>query len=299
MSAGSGKGTIGVIGLGIMGGAMARNLAKAGFSVVGYDVDAGACDRAKAGGVAIAGSAADVAERAPDIVTSLAVTQAVYDTAGIIAATKAGPRTVIEASTLALDDKLAVGKILADAGHAIVDSPMLGTGPHAENAELVVYASGEDATLARLEPVFGAIGRKTMKLGPYGNGSKMKLVTNHLVAINNVAAGETMVLGMKAGLDARQVWEVINAGATNRVFEFRGKMMVDNQYVPPTMKISTWAKDMGAIGALAHGLAAPTPLFNATQAIYDAAMANGQGGEDTAAVCSVLERMAGIARAAK
>ena len=288
--------TIGVIGLGIMGGAMSRNLVKAGFTVVGYDIVPAACEKAKAGGVEIAASAVEVARRAPVIMTSLAVTKAVYATAEAIAAAKLEKRVIIEASTLQLEDKLAAGEILSAAGHTVLDCPMLGTGPHAENRELVVYASGDTATLTGLEPVFTAIGRKLFDMGDYGNGSRMKLVTNHLVAIYNVASAEAMVLGMKAGLDPHRIVEVISAGMSGRVFEFRAPMVAKDHYEPPTMKIDVWQKDMAAIGALGQSVGAPLPVFNSTRAIYDAAQAAGQGSMDVISTARVLERMAGFVR---
>jgi putative dehydrogenase len=108
-----------------------------------------------------------------------------------------------------------------------------------------------------------------------------------------------MVLGMKAGLEPRQVFELVRSGAGNsRVFELRGPMMAENRYDGDnvTMRISTWQKDMAVIGAFAQSVSAPTPLFSATEAIYNAAMSTGHAGHDTAAVCAVLEAMAGIHR---
>jgi 3-hydroxyisobutyrate dehydrogenase-like beta-hydroxyacid dehydrogenase len=93
------------------------------------------------------------------------------------------------------------------------------------------------------------------------------------------------------------IFKLSTAGAANsRIFELRGPMMVDNRYDEPTMRISTWQKDMSVIGAFAQKLGCPTPLFNATEPIYAAAMSTGHGAEDTAAVCAVLEAMAGVKR---
>jgi putative dehydrogenase len=128
----------------------------------------------------------------------------------------------------------------------------------------------------------------------------MKFVANLLVAIHNVASAEAMVLGMKAGLDPRQVFELATSGAgTSRVLELRGPMMAANSYDGEnlTMRIATWQKDMSVIGDFAQSIGAPTPLFSATEAIYNAAISMGHGAHDTAAVCAVLESMAGIKRA--
>jgi putative dehydrogenase len=106
-----------------------------------------------------------------------------------------------------------------------------------------------------------------------------------------------MVLGMKAGLDPKTVHDLVAAGAgTSRVFELRAPMMVRNRYDEATMKISTWQKDMAVIGEYAAHAGCPTPLFSATLPIYAAAMATGHAADDTAAVCAVLEGMAGIER---
>lgn len=288
---------IGVIGLGIMGGAFARNLATGSWTVIGYDMDAGRIAEAKAAGVEIAHSAEAVAETAADIITSLPTPRAVLDTAEVIARASGKNRTVVEASTLSLEDKLAFKDILEKAGHRVLDCPMSGTGAQAAVKDLVVFASGDSAAIKRLEPMFLGFARKVYDLGAYGNGSKMKFVANHLVAIHNVAAAEAMVLAMKAGLDPHQTVEVISSGAgTSRMFEMRAPMMARDNYLPATMRSTTWQKDMTVIGEFAADVACPTPLFNLSGTLYKSALAMGRGAEDTAAVCAVLEKMANVQR---
>ena len=184
--------------------------------MIGYDIDAARNREARAAGVEIAHSAEAVAETASDIITSLPKPQAVLDTAVVIARANAKGRTVIEASTLSLDDKMAFKATLERAGHTALDCPMSGTGAQAAVKDLVVFASGDSAAIARLEPAFMGFARKVYDLGAYGNGSKMKFVANHLVAIHNVAAAEAMVLAMKAGLDPRQTVEVISSAPAPR-----------------------------------------------------------------------------------
>jgi 3-hydroxyisobutyrate dehydrogenase-like beta-hydroxyacid dehydrogenase len=288
---------IGIIGLGIMGGAFARNLVGAGWSVLGYDTEPKRNAEARAAGVEIAHSAQAVAEAAADIVLSLPTPRAVLDIAEVIARSGAKSRTVVEASTLSLADKMAVKDTLEQAGHTALDCPMSGTGAQAAVKDLVVLASGDSAAILRLEPAFLGFARKVFDLGPYGNGSKMKFVANHLVAIHNVAAAEAMVLAMKAGLDPRQTVEVVSAGAgTSRVFELRAPMMAANTYLPATMRSTTWKKDLTVIGEFASDLGCPTPLFGLAATLHAAALAMGHGAEDSAAVCAALEAMAGIER---
>jgi 3-hydroxyisobutyrate dehydrogenase-like beta-hydroxyacid dehydrogenase len=289
--------TIGIIGLGIMGGAFARNLASAGWTVIGYDMDAQRNAEAKAAGVEIAHGVEAVAETVADIITSLPTPQAVLDTAEVIARAKAKGRTVVEASTLSLEDKMAFRVILEKAGHTVLDCPMSGTGAQAAVKDLVVFASGDSTAIKRLEPAFLGFARKVYDLGAYGNGSKMKFVANHLVAIHNVAAAEAMVLAMKAGLDPHQTVEVISSGAgTSRMFEMRAPMMARDNYLPATMRSTTWQKDMTVIGDFAADVACPTPLFDLSGTLYKSALALGRGAEDTAAVCAVLEKMANLQR---
>lgn len=288
-------GIAGMIGLGIMGGAMARNLVAHGWEVVGFDLSPERRDEAARNGIALAADVADLARRAPLIVTSLPSPAAVRATAEAIAATDVAPRTVAEASTLALEDKLAFEATLSGAGHVALDCPLSGTGSQAETRDLVVYASGDTGAIARMMPVFAALSREAHDLGAFGNGTRMKLVANLLVAIHNVASAEAMVLGAKAGLDPDQIVKLISTGAGNsRIFELRAPMMAADRYEPATMKISVWQKDMDVIGRFAAELGVETPLFSASGPVYAAAMEAGLGALDTAAVCRVIEGRSGV-----
>jgi 3-hydroxyisobutyrate dehydrogenase-like beta-hydroxyacid dehydrogenase len=106
-----------------------------------------------------------------------------------------------------------------------------------------------------------------------------------------------MVLAMKAGLDPEQTVEVVASGAgTSRVFELRAPMMAASQYLPATMRSSTWKKDLTVIGEFASDLGCPTPLFGLAAALHAATLAMGHGDDDSAAVCAALEKMAGVER---
>ncbi|MBV8755268.1 MAG: NAD(P)-dependent oxidoreductase [Hyphomicrobiales bacterium] len=300
MSAASAKGTVGVVGLGIMGGAIAKNLAASGWRVVGYDIDAARIAEATATGVETVANTAAVAAAAEAIITSLPTPAALDLTVQAIAGAKVARRVVIEASTFALDDKARAEAALRAAGHVLLDCPLSGTGAQARNRDLVIYASGDKASIAALKPLFADFSRHAYDLGAFGNGSKMKFVANLLVAIHNVASAEAFVLGMKAGLDPRQIYDLIKNGAGNsRVFELRGPFMAQDRYDGDnvTMKVGMWQKDMSVIGDFARKSGVPTPLFSATEPIYAAAMSTGHAGDDTASVCAVLEAMAGVKRA--
>jgi len=291
------KGIIGVIGLGIMGGAFAKNLAAAGWRVVGYDISAARRREAQSAGVTIAKNAADVAAQVPTILTSLPHPRALMETARKIAAAKLPSKVLVEMSTFAIADKEKAARILRKGGHVTLDTPVSGTGSQAAERDLVFYASGERRIIKRLRPMFEAFGRHVYDVGAFGNGSKMKYVANLLVAINNVASAEAMVLGMKAGLPPHLIYDLIKAGAGNsRVFELRAPMMVKGRYKDVTMKIDVWDKDMRVIGDYARKIKVPTPMFNASKPIYVKAQKSGLGAQDTAAVCAVLEKMAKVKR---
>lgn len=284
---------VGVIGLGIMGGAMSANLVRAGWRVLGFDTDRAKREAAAAQGAEARGGLESVARDAPLLLTSLPSPAAVRATAAALAAMGLPRRVVVETSTLALDDKEAARAALERAGHALLDCPLSGTGAQARVKDLVVYASGDAAEIARLAPFWEGFARQWHDLGAFGNGSRMKFVANHLVAVHNVASAEAMVLGVRAGLDPRQIVEVIGGGAgASRVFQLRAPMMAERRYEPPTMRVATWQKDMQVIGEFARSVGAPVPVFDATAPIYDEAIALGLGGQDTAAVAEVLERRA-------
>jgi L-threonate 2-dehydrogenase len=291
------KGVVGIVGLGIMGGAFAENLVDAGWRVIGYDL-APARRRALArAGVEIAADAVDVARKARTIITSLPKPAALMATATAIAKAKLSHRVIVEASTFTLEDKSAAEAVLRKAGHLMLDCPMSGTGAQAKVGDLVVYASGSAAEIKRLRPMFAGFTRAVHDVGAFGNGSRMKYVANLLVAIHNVASAEAMVLGMKAGLPPQLIFDLIKIGACNsRIFELRAPMMVKDRYEPATMKISVWQKDMDVIGSYARKIRVPTPMFDASSAIYTKARKSGYDNLDTAAVCAVLERMAGVKR---
>jgi 3-hydroxyisobutyrate dehydrogenase-like beta-hydroxyacid dehydrogenase len=288
---------VGIVGLGTMGGAFARHLVAAGWRVIGYDVSAKARRAAQSAGVTLAKDAAALASAAPTIITSLPEPAALDATVAAIVAASAPHRTVVEMSTFTLADKERAARALQRAGHLLLDCPVSGTGAQAAAKDIVIYASGNARALRRLMPMFAAFARETHAVGAFGNGSRVKYVANLLVAIHNVATAEAMVLGAKAGLDPEQLIGLIRAGAgTSRIFELRAPLMAAGRYRPATMTVKLWQKDMAVIGDFAAALGCPTPLFSATLPLYAAALATGHAEHDTAAVCAVLEAMAGHRR---
>ena len=285
------KQSIGIIGLGVMGSAMATNLVKAGFAVEGYDIAPKA--RAalnKAGGRSVSAIARI---GAPVVITSLPSAQALHE---VVEAFKT-KCIVLETSTLPIEEKERARSSLGRKGITLLDCPLSGTGAQARAKDLVVFASGERSAFRKAEPFLPGFSRAHYYLGAFGNGSRMKFVANLLVAIHNVSTAEAFVLGMKAGLDPKTIYEVMaNSAGASRMFQVRGPQMVANRYDQATISVALFQKDMKIIGEFVQALGVPTPLFNAAAPLYNAAMALGYGKDDTASVCAVLERMAGIRR---
>lgn len=283
--------TVGIIGLGIMGNAIARNLIERGWQVIGLDIDPAKNAELAEAGVQIADNVAALTRDAPIIMTSLPTPAAVMKVAGEIADAGQTPRIVIELSTLSIADKLRFEIVLRKAGHIALDCPLSGTGAQAKVRDLVVYASGDSAAIRACMGLFGDFAKQSADLGRYGNGSRMKFVANHLVAINNVAAAEAMLLAERAGLDPKMVVDMVGPGAGgSRMFQMRAPMMVERVYEPATMKVSTWKKDMAIIAEFAEDVGCETPLFTLTQAVYTEAMAMGLADQDTASVFEVLKK---------
>ncbi|HSM45967.1 MAG TPA: NAD(P)-dependent oxidoreductase, partial [Acidimicrobiia bacterium] len=266
---------VGIVGLGIMGSAYARNAIAGGFEVRGFDIDD---DRVRhlsdIGGHGEVSPAA-VAEASDVVLLSLpsvnALDEVVSGDRGLVQG--AGPGlVVVEMGTLPIEAKLRARAALDEVGATCVDAPVSGTGLQADAAEIVVYASGEPAAVEVARPVFDAIAKATFDVGEFGNGSKMKYLANLLVSVHNLVTAETFVLGAAAGLDPEKILEVISAGVgSSRIFEIRGPMMVADDY-PPAARLAMFIKDIGVIGDFARSLGCPTPLLDASLPWYEHAV---------------------------
>lgn len=293
----NGKTPVGVVGLGIMGSAMAGNLLRAGFAVHGYDISAASLKTFKRAGGIPATSPAALASRVSIIITSLPSASALHSVAKEI---KGKGRVILETSTLPIEDKVLARETLRKSGVTLLDCPLSGTGAQAKVKDLVVLGSGDRKAFERTKQVLEGFSRAHYYLGEFGNGSRMKFVANLLVAIHNVSAAEAFVLGMKAGLSPEMIYKVAGDGAgSSRMFQVRGPQMVAGRYDDAAMKVEVWQKDMKIIGEFAASLGVATPLFSASAPIYNAAIAQGHAKKDTAAVCAVLESMAQVRRQRK
>lgn len=294
-------GSVGVVGLGTMGGAMARHLLAAGYRVTGRDVSTPCVDAFTAAGGAAAPSPATVAAAADLVILSLPSVAAFGDVVsgpgGLVEAARPG-LTVIEMSTLPLDVKERAAGALAERGAVLLDCPVSGTGAQIVTKDVAIYTSGDPAAVARAEPVLAAFSRARLDVGAFGNGTRLKLVANLLVAVHNVAAAEALLLAGRAGLDLRAALAALTSGAgTSRMLEVRGPLMIDGEF-GAAMRVQTFQKDLDIIGDFARQLGCPTPLLSVAAQLNLAALAQGHANEDTASVFAVLQQLAGGAGAA-
>ena len=290
-------GTVGFIGLGAMGGPMALNLVKHGFSLVVHDIDAAKVALWSTRGAKVAGSAEEVAarvERTISMVETTAQAEAVIGGEhGIIRGARPG-HVVACMSTI---DPLVARRLaeqLAARGIAMVDAPVSGGTERAASGELSIIVGGAAETVAACQDLFRAMGAKVFHVGGLGQGLAMKLVNNMLIQVNTVAVAEALVLGVKAGLDPQTIYEVVRASTGNSfAFEMRVPRILKRDFSPGgTVDISF--KDQELETAFAKQLSVPVLLANVTQQVYQMARAAGFNKLDGSAVVKVLERLAGV-----
>jgi len=293
--------TVGVIGLGIMGSSISSNLQKSGFDVYGVDLNASTRKKMKPLLSQVHAEVANILQHSQKIISSLPSTKALMQTCHALCESKLvhkikGTPILVETSTLPLKDKLAARDILLAGGIHMVDAPLSGTGAQAKTKDLSIYASGDAKDVRAFSAIFNGFSRTHYFVGEFGNGMKMKLVANLLVAIHNVSTAEAILFGKKLGLNTKSLVSLIGDGAgSSRMFQVRGPMMVAKTWNQATMKNEVWQKDMSIIYQALDDLDVPAPLFTACIPIYKAAMSQGHALHDTAAVYAVLEQMAGEA----
>ena len=291
--------TVGIVGLGIMGGIMAETLLLNKYRVVGFDIEKSACARLKKAGGQVAKSVAQVTEQADVLITSLATSNALRMVYQEIAATlKATPKKIIlvETSTLAMTDKDWIAQQLPKKQVTLLDCPISGTAARMKDRAWTIFVSGKKSSCNEVQPIFKCLSDNSPYVGEYGNGLKMKFIANHLVAIYNVACAESVTFARKIGLDPQEVLDIFGPSPVigTGVMRLRTPFMIKREYSPPTMKVEVWQKDMQVIGDLAKSVGCPLPIFNATAPIYTAAMAQGLALQDTASTAEVLGQMAGL-----
>jgi L-threonate 2-dehydrogenase len=229
------------------------------------------------------------------VITSLssvaALRQVVDGEQGLASTTQDG-LIVIETSTLPIAAKAEAAEALRRVGAVVLDCPLSGTASQMRAADIAVYASGDPAAIKRSHDVLAAFSRVQHEVGEFGNGMRMKLVANHLVAVHHTAAAEALLLAGRAGLDPALALRALSDGAgSSRMLEIRGPMMIEGDFSRANIALEVFGKDIDLIGDLARAVRCPLPLFSAAAQLHLAAMAQGRLDEDPACVFAVLEQM--------
>jgi 3-hydroxyisobutyrate dehydrogenase-like beta-hydroxyacid dehydrogenase len=285
--------TVGIVGLGLLGSAVATRLRGAGHAVIGHDIVPACLERLAALGGTPATSAAEVARGSELVCTLLpslaAVEESILGVDGVTAGARPG-QTLCQMSTISptLTERLA--RETAARGLTFLDCPISGTSGMVARGNGVIFVGGDRAAYERWRPLLESILPRAVHIGAAGQAMLLKLVANLLVALNSAAAAEALAMARRGGLDSRVVLDVLKTGAaTSRMLDVRGPMMVAGEF-PPQMKLDLFIKDLHLIQNAARTVGARLPLTDVAERLYAATQAAGHGSEDLAVVITELAR---------
>ena len=289
--------TVGVVGTGIMGAPMARNLAKAGFEVVAYNRTPSKADALKADGVVVAESVAEVGHRATVVITMVPdtpdVLSVVEDDGGLAGAMAAGS-ALVDMSTISPAETRALAARLAARGIAMLDAPVSGGSWGAQQATLTIMVGGEQETFDRCLPVFEAMGKSITLMGPSGMGQTTKLVNQILVAGTASAVAEALVFAAAQGADVLKTIEAVSGGAAGSwQLANLGPRMAKGDFAPGFM-VKLQQKDLRLILEAAQEKHVPLTVTGVARQYFTAVEAMGLGDEGTQAVIKAVESLASI-----
>lgn len=288
---------IGFIGLGIMGKPMAKNLLKANHELIVYDINSEAVAEVAAAGATAAKSAADVAAQTPVIILMLPnsphVKEVVLGKDGVIESVKAGT-AVIDMSSIAPAASQEVAAALAEKQVDMLDAPVSGGEPKAIDGTLSIMVGGKQETFDRFKDLLLCMGASAVRCGDIGAGNTTKLANQMIVALNIAALAEALVLGKKAGVEPKAIFEAIRGGlAGSTVMEAKAPMMLEGNF-KPGFKIDLHVKDL--TNALETARATGSPSFLTAQAfeILKALQNDDKGQNDHSGILEFYEQLAKI-----
>ena len=291
--------TVGVIGLGPMGGNIAGNLLKNKFDIVGYDIESERMSALSELGLEKAKSAVEVSERADVLATSLPNAGSLHAVIKDVLQHSKPGQILIECSTLTVAQKLDAHKQLSTGEKILLDSPISGTPPMLAKMMASIYVSGDQDAYQECKSVLEGFTATNFYVGEIGNGSRMKFLANYLVHVHVAAAAECMVMGEKAGLDPELIHTVLKESAgASKMLDIRGAMMAKSDYREGggTM-FDVYEKDASIITEFAASVKSPIDLYVSSRQKFNSAIALGLGHLDTSAVCKAIEMAAGVDRA--
>lgn len=291
------KPRIGMLGMGTMGGPMARRLVESGFVVTGYEPDQARAGKAKADGVVLAASPARVAEASDIVLSSLpdvATVRRAYEAPdGAIAGARTG-MIFIDVSTTDPESWREVAKAAKSRGVDCLDAPVSGGPADAGSGKLIFLIGGEAEILERCRPLLSVLGHEIHHIGPLGSGQILKIVNNVMSVGNVVVAAEAMVLGVRAGLDPQRLFDILStSGGRSHHFLKRFPNVLAGDFTP-YFGIALSRKDVALGLGLAASFGLPMPVTSAVRQAYEAAHAEGFGNLDMAGVIALYEKWAGV-----
>jgi 3-hydroxyisobutyrate dehydrogenase-like beta-hydroxyacid dehydrogenase len=288
---------ISIVGVGLLGSAVASRLLEGKFEVKGYDTRPELLRALEGKGLIAAGSVAEAAADAEAVFTILpsleSVEAMILGTAGIL---ETSPRnaTLIQMSTISPDLARRLAKAAVTKGIGFLDSPMSGTSAMVARGDCTIYVAGDRTRSDACLPIFNAIAKKTFYVGEVGMASLAKLATNLLVGLNTAALAEALVLGAKGGLAPAVLLDLLkDSAAASKMVEVRGPLMVSHRF-DAQMKIDLFLKDFKLMLEEGQRLGVPLPLTSIAQQLATATAAAGRGEEDLAAIVTTLERLGGL-----
>ena len=291
------KQRVGVVGLGTMGGAMAANLARAGFGLVAWNRTAGRSRELEELGATVAATPAALAARVDVVLVCVSdtvdVEAVLFGTDGVAAGAAAGT-LVIDCSTIDPAATRRFAARLAAHGIGFVDAPVTGGSEGARNATLAILVGGEPADVERARPVLAAIGRTITHFGPAGAGQAAKAVNQVILAGTYLGVAEGLVLALKAGLDPEQVVAALSTGAAQSwVLANRSGRMLANDY-PLGFRVALHLKDLGIALDLAREHGAVLPVAALAAQLEAGLVATGHADDDMSALARALRSLSGL-----
>jgi 3-hydroxyisobutyrate dehydrogenase len=276
--------TVGFLGTGTMGLPMARNLAKSGFTVKAWNRSRERAEPLARDGVEVCDEPSQAASGADVVITMLSDSATVLDTAGR-ALQDLGQRPVwAQMSTVGLEGTELSRQLAERVGVPFVDAPVLGTREPAEQAKLVVLASGPEEALRTCRPLFDAVGQRTLELGDAGRATRAKLVVNSWVLGVTALAAETLALAEALGIEPQTFFDAVEGGTLDLPYaRLKGKLMIERSFDDAAFKLSLARKDADLVLAGAEEESLDSPVLRAVAERFRRAEDDGHGDEDMAA----------------
>ena len=281
---------LGLIGIGLLGTALAGRLLGAGFRVVGTDLDPGRRDALRGLGGDVAEDADDVVRSCDRILLSLPTSETVAEVLDGVAGSLGPGRTVIDTTTGDPTQMAAIGDRLAARGVAYLDATVSGSSEQARRGDVVLMVGGDERAFAACGDVFGALARAAFHVGPTGSGAKMKLATNLVLGLNRMALAEGLALARGLGLDLGLTLSVLKESAAySRVMDAKGPKMIARDFTPQA-RLSQHLKDVRLILDEARRVGVASPLSEAHRTMLEMAVGAGYGDADNSAIFLAYDR---------